>query len=206
MDKSDNKYTKTYFYLDLKLNLIIALLIILLIKSINVGQPTNDINFVGQAFIDEPVSTPIDNTFLDLKEISVDKDEPIDMIRKYVNDICMLYPNVEPELVRSIIYHESNFDPNAKNGNCLGLMQVSSYWHKERAKKLGVKDFFDPYSNVLLGVDYLSELIKQYKDTTLVLMLYNMKHDVAFKLYSEGKISGYAKSVLKKAEEYKEGG
>lgn len=129
-------------------------------------------------------------------------------INEYVDDICILYDNVEPELVKSIIWHESRYNPKAVNydGSCVGLMQISTFWHKSRAFELGVQDFFDPEGNILLGIDYLSELFNHYKDPVLVLMLYNMEHDTAFKLYNEGKISNYASSVLERAEMLKNGG
>jgi soluble lytic murein transglycosylase-like protein len=130
---------------------------------------------------------------------------PDEIINSYVKNICSKYDNVKPELVMSIIYHESRYDPRAKTGNCVGLMQVSSYWHADRATRLGASDFYDPYDNILIGVDYLSELFNTYKDPSLVLMLYNMNHEDAFKLYSEGKTSYYARSVLERAEKIKRG-
>lgn len=132
------------------------------------------------------------------------KTEPNEPINSYIRNICNQY-NVEPELVMSIVFHESRYRPEAKNGNCIGLMQVSTRWHSDRAARLGVKNFYDPYSNILLGVDYLSELLDKYKDPALVLMLYNMKHETAMKMYSDGKISNYARSVLAMAEEIKKG-
>lgn len=132
-------------------------------------------------------------------------DETVDTYDPYISEICKLYPFVGQALVKSIIYHESRFNPNEKTGNCLGLMQVSTDWHMDRAAKLGVTNFYDPYGNILMGVDYLNELFEKYEDTELVLMLYNMKHETAFKLHREGKVSKYASSVIAKAEEYKKG-
>jgi len=127
-----------------------------------------------------------------------------DQIKQYVREICAKYDNkVAPEIIMSMIEHESNYNPKAKVGSCLGLMQVSSRWHANRASRLGVSNFYDPYSNILLGVDYLNELLSQYKDIRLVLMLYNMNHNDAISMYHQGKISTYAKSVLNKASNYK---
>lgn len=119
----------------------------------------------------------------------------------YIRDISKQY-KLDPGLISSIIYHESRFNPKARTGNCLGLMQVSTTWHKKRADKLNVEDFYDPYGNILLGTDYISELIDQYKDPALALMMYNMKHDDALAMWKRGKISSYAKSVLAKAKQY----
>jgi soluble lytic murein transglycosylase-like protein len=127
-----------------------------------------------------------------------------DIINGYVRVISAKY-NINPELVMSIIQHESEYIPTAKTGDCLGLMQVSTRWHSSKAKVLGVTNFYDSYSNILLGVDYLSELFAQYKDPALVLMLYNMNHDDALALYAQGKTTQYARSVLSLAEVYQKG-
>jgi hypothetical protein len=139
-------------------------------------------------------------SFLSHKNLPLTQEE---IINNYVDDICLNhYSNVDPALIKSIIYQESRYNPKSKNGNCLGLMQISTHWHSDRAAKLGVTDFYDPYSNILLGVDYISELSIQYQDPVLVLMLYNMNHDTAHRMYAEGKISIYAQTVLTRAEEY----
>lgn len=144
------------------------------------------------------------NTVLEVTETEPSSQEVID---EYIRDICTLYDNVEPELVMSVVWHESRYNPDAVSSTqCVGLMQISPFWHKTRAYELGVDDFFDPKGNILLGVDYLSELTKQYKDLNLVLMLYNMDHDKAFEEYNKGEVSYYAKSVIERAEMLKNGG
>lgn len=92
-------------------------------------------------------------------------------INEYIKEICLSY-NMEPEFVEVLVYQESRYDVNAKNHNCVGLMQINTYYHADRAKRLGVTDFYDPYGNILLGVDYLSELFYQYKDPRMVLRVY----------------------------------
>jgi soluble lytic murein transglycosylase-like protein len=127
-----------------------------------------------------------------------------DAINNYVREIAAKY-KIEPELIMSIIQQESEYNPRATTGNCLGLMQVSSRWHKERASKLGITNFYDPYGNILLGVDYMSELLNKYKDPRLALMVYNMNQKTAIDMYKKGKISSYAKTVLDRAQKYKKG-
>lgn len=116
---------------------------------------------------------------------------------------------LDPYLVRSVIWHESGGDASAVNydGSCVGLMQVSTYWNKDRAAKLGVTDFFDPESNIMLGCDILNEFIneKGYAPE-LALMLYNMNHDKAFELYNKGLVSEYASNVLAHAYQMRNGG
>lgn len=137
--------------------------------------------------------TSFANTKVSEKEINI-----------YVKDICKEY-SIEPELVMSMIYYESSYNPTAKTGDCIGLMQISKRWHKERAKKLGVENIYEPRDNILLGVDYLSELFTKYKDPKLVLMMYNMNHKTAIRLYKQGKTTKYAKRVLARTKKLKKG-
>lgn len=116
-----------------------------------------------------------------------------------VEDICQQY-GVDPALIKSIIWHESRGNPLAGNGSCLGLMQISTKWHAARASRLGVTDFYDIRGNILLGVDYISELLQRYSDPAEALMFYNMG-SVGVDLYNSGHISNYAQSVLDKANE-----
>jgi soluble lytic murein transglycosylase-like protein len=157
---------------------------------------------------DKEEDTMTSSTMVEYIEISLDKPEPTsrELIDRHVQDISAMY-GVESSLIHSIIWYESRYIPDAKNKSetCLGLMQVCPKWHKKRAERLGVTDYLDPYSSILLGVDYISELQTKYKDIKLVLMLYNMSHKKAFELHRNGEISWYAKSVLKRANEIKQG-
>lgn len=123
-------------------------------------------------------------------------DEPFidESLYPYIVETCEEY-HLSPELVCSVIWHESRWQ-NVNNGNCIGLMQISSKWHTERMQKLGVDDLTDEKQNILVGIDYLAELFEKYEDPYLVLMLYNMKRSTAFKNYNNGNFSDYAISVL----------
>lgn len=137
--------------------------------------------------------------------------EPIlserEMIDGYIYELSSLY-NIDDKLIHSIVWHESRYDPDAvaSNGVCLGLMQVCTTWHSDRAARLGVSDFKDPRGSLLLGVDYLSELLEQTDgDIGFALMLYNMNHKEAYALHASGQLSSYANSVLSRAEELRQG-
>lgn len=148
----------------------------------------------------EVVSAPVVfNGEVTIVSVPLSEEEKIDM---YVDYICEGYP-VDPNLVKSIIFYESTYNSFARNGQCVGLMQINTYYHSRRAKELGISDLYSPYGNILVGVDYLSVLFKIYKDPALVLMVYNMGDEAAINLYNKGVISEYASKVLKRAEEIK---
>lgn len=120
-------------------------------------------------------------------------------IDSYIEIVSSEYA-ICPELVMAIVETESGYDPYARNGSCSGLMQVSTYWHKGRMQSLGVTNIFDEQSNILVGVDYLSELLEQY-DEPLALMVYNMGYTTAYSYYKNGTISSYAKNILVRKKE-----
>lgn len=122
-----------------------------------------------------------------------------DEYQQYVISVAEQY-NIAPELIMAIIETESSGKANAKNGSCKGLMQINVSCHKDRMNRLNVTDIYDPYSNVLVGADYLYELFTEYEDAELVLMLYSGKPN-AIKLYESGQITNYARNIIKRSDE-----
>lgn len=107
-----------------------------------------------------------------------------------------------------MIQVESNFQPNlTSSAGCIGLMQVSPYWQSDRAAKLGVDDLWNPYSNILVGVDFLEDLYYNYahRDIVLAVMMYNMNFERAKYMYYTGKRSQYAVDVFRIFDELKGG-
>lgn len=127
-------------------------------------------------------------------------------IETYTVEIGEKY-NICPELIQAIIERESGYDPYAKRGSCIGLMQVSEKWHSDRMEELGVTDLYDPYSNILVGTDYLAELFDESiqsgrgDDIYYVLMRYNLKTSTANSLWDSGEYTDYAIEVSERAAE-----
>lgn len=117
----------------------------------------------------------------------------------YVEEISEMY-NVCPELIFAIIEQESSGNPNAENAGCYGLMQVSERWHKDRMERLGVTDLFDPYGNILVGVDYLMELADTYGDLDMILMVYNGSSD-AQERWENGNPTEYVTDIVNRSVE-----
>ena len=119
--------------------------------------------------------------------------------QQYCVEIGNMY-GICPELLMAIIESESSGNPNAQNGNCKGLMQVSEKWHKDRMNRLGVADILDPYGNILVATDYLAELFEKYEDVGMVLMVFN--GDSRAKDYWNGTagLSKYAETILARSE------
>lgn len=121
----------------------------------------------------------------------------------YIYDICKNYeydfvPDL-PILIEAMMETESNFQPNVvSSANCVGLMQISVRWQSDRAAKLGVTDLFDPYGNILIGIDLLKDLYFNYahEDIQLAIMMYNMDFSLARKIRANGELTPYAIKVM----------
>jgi soluble lytic murein transglycosylase-like protein len=79
--------------------------------------------------------------------------------------------NLDPKLVRALIYVESAENPVAvSNRGALGLMQLMP----ATADELGVHDPLMPMDNVRGGVKYFSQMLKRFNgDVKLALAAYN---------------------------------
>jgi soluble lytic murein transglycosylase-like protein len=78
---------------------------------------------------------------------------------------------VDPQIVKSVMLVESNFNPRAvSRKGARGLMQLMP----ETARRFGVADRFDPLENLRGGVEYLAGLLRLYGgDVALALAAYN---------------------------------
>ena len=117
---------------------------------------------------------------------------------------------ISPYLVYAVCWRESRYNINitGDNGESHGLMQIKVKYHSERLDRLGVSDLYDPKQNIMVGIDYLGELLNYREDTTLewALMAYNGGPTYANEMQKNGKVSGYALEVLSKLNElYLEG-
>lgn len=101
-----------------------------------------------------------------------------------------------PELIQAICFKESGFQPDVESDGHIGIMQISPKWHKGRMDMLGVSDIYDLRGNMTVGVDYLSELICQYEDVSVALMIYNGDSSAEDVLIGSDSISAYADEIL----------
>lgn len=145
----------------------------------------------SEAFVFTPYDFPPDESF--------DHFPLSDEFQEYIYNLCGEY-SISYAFVISVIWRESMFDPNAKNGNCKGLMQINEPMHKDRMEKLGVTDLYNTYENVKTGIDYLSYLFNKYQDCHVVLMAYNGGESYAKRLINKGIYStSYSRWICDKA-------
>lgn len=109
--------------------------------------------------------------------------------------------NICPELIQAICYKESRFRPDVESGGCVGIMQISPKWHKDRMDRLGVTDLKDIGENMKVATDYLSELSESYEDVGVVLMIYNGDSSVQDVICGADRVLEYAEEILAISEE-----
>lgn len=97
------------------------------------------------------------------------------LIQKY-----SLIEKLDPNLVRSIIYRESRFNPNVKsNKGAVGLMQVLP----STASFVGASgNLYDPETNIKAGTRYLSYLSNLFNGNLVkIIAAYNAGHGAVIK-------------------------
>lgn len=106
-----------------------------------------------------------------------------------------------PELLEAIAYQESKYDPAAKNGPCMGLMQVSAC-HNQRYIDAGwsPSDWDDSYKNMYVAASYLLELFEKYEDIGIVLGVYHGESNAVSKGMN-GNLSSYTREILERSAE-----
>lgn len=128
----------------------------------------------------------------------------LEWIGFYIDLIAPRY-DLDPDLIRAVIWAESRFNPKCITNEAQGLMQVIPRWHEARMDKLSITDLLDPYSNILIGCDYLHELVAQTGSIPYALMIYNMGYSNAQKIYNKGETTAYVQEILRVQSELKEG-
>lgn len=121
---------------------------------------------------------------------------------EYIGEICK-DKQISPELVEAVIEQESGWNPDAQNGECVGLMQVDQVIHWKRAQDMGVYTLKDPYDNIRVGISILEDLLKKYGEPAPALMYYNAGYSevCGITAYNNGTISRYADEIMKRSAE-----
>ena len=218
MKEIRKKLIKMAIYLTLGISLAATIIYIIIMNNIydakayynNIPQEKSN-NDISENI--KPVKEKSDKLHTDIvkcissgltrEEVNITRN---DDVIKLTEEIAPLY-KLSPKLLQAIIWYESSNDSTAVNQNtgCCGYMQISADWHTERMNKLGVDNLYDPYSNILVGADYLRELLDTYKDLSLSLMIYN-GDDRSFELYNNNERSEYADNIISLFNELKSSG
>jgi soluble lytic murein transglycosylase-like protein len=122
------------------------------------------------------LSKPLNSSQSTVSPIAMTSLPPLSLLNatsdmdQLINQASQQY-NLPAKLIKAVIQHESNFNPNAlSKSGASGLMQLMP----TTARSLGVNDVFDPEQNILAGSKYLKQMLDKYAgNLELALAAYN---------------------------------
>ena len=158
----------------------------------------------SEAIVDVPAEPMPEATVVSVYDVPLDLE-----LQLFIIQACEDH-HIEPSIVIAMIERESRFKVNAMgdNGAAYGLMQIQKRWHEGRMDKLGVTDLLDPYQNVLVGIDFVAELLDHYNgDVECALMAFNAGMSGANKYwFSKGIYSNdYSQTIMERSRFFREG-
>lgn len=120
-------------------------------------------------------------------------------LQEYIHTLCEEH-NLAYSFIIALIETESNFNSDIVSAtDDYGLMQINACNHRDDF------DYLDPYDNVTMGIEMLSDLAEKYSDVESVLMAYNLGEAGAVNLWNQGIYStDYTTKVLDKKLKYEE--
>ena len=133
------------------------------------------------------IATAIDNPEVYAKPVP----DPVPVVQletnSHIDKMAKRY-GLNPQIIKALIEEESGWLSSAEgdNGNSVGLMQIQERWHRERMKRLGVTNLYNPEQNITVGCDILSELLNKYGNYKDALSVYNSGNIHDGKQYAEG--------------------
>lgn len=121
-------------------------------------------------------------------------------LQEVMQEACEQY-SVPYSLALAIAERESNFDLDADNGICVGIMQIHPI-NYERLRSLGIEPT-EYEGNIIAGVYMIGELLDEYGDVSKALMAYNCGESGASQLWEQGYTSSeYSRQVMSLAEKW----
>ena len=149
----------------------------------------------------------VQNTIPVTEEVEELKDEdgfvyydiPLELdIQRHIFDECQLY-EVPYELAMAVMYVETGgtFDSSLRSKtNDSGLFQINDI-HKKWLNESGITDIYNPYQNSSAGIWILKDALSKGDGIHTSLMVYNMGHGGARRLWKKGVYSSkYSRKVV----------
>ena len=148
----------------------------------------------------------VQNTIPATEEVEELKDEdgfvyydiPLELdIQRHIFDECQLH-EVPYELAMAVMYVETGgtYKTDLRSNNDSGLFQVNDV-HKKWLEESGINDLYNPYQNSSAGIWILKDALSKSDNIHTSLMVYNMGHGGAKKLWKKGIYSSkYSRKIV----------
>ena len=109
-------------------------------------------------------------------------------------------------LILAVCETESDFDPDCRTGQCVGLMQIHSAYAGSFARAAGLEsyDLRDPEDNMRIGAYLLNDYLDRYQgDLHFALMAYNLGEWGALAKRRDGvETTSYSRKVVGRIEKW----
>lgn len=117
-----------------------------------------------------------------------------ELYRFYISQICEQYlPDVDPYITLAVLETESQYRVDlVSSAGAVGLMQWIPKYHAWRMEKYNLNDMWDPYTNIIVGMDLLNDFYQSSGSWSNALYEYNHSTD-------------YVNLILSKADLLREG-
>ena len=123
-------------------------------------------------------------------------------LQDVMQEACEKY-GVPYALALAVAQSESDFDLEADNGTCWGVMQIHPI-NYDRLRENGIEPT-EYEGNIVAGVFMLGELLEKYGDTHKALMAYNCGETGARRLWKQGyDTSSYSRKVVTRYEKWQQ--
>ena len=123
-------------------------------------------------------------------------------LQDVMQEACDKY-GVPYALALAVAESESDFDLEADNGTCWGVMQIHPI-NYDRLRENGIEPT-EYEGNIVAGVFMLGELLEKYSDTHKALMAYNCGETGAKRLWKQGyDTSSYSRKVVTRYEKWQQ--
>lgn len=94
------------------------------------------------------------------------------IVQQYLYSVCKSY-DFDYATALAVIETESGYRwDTVSSCGAVGYMQVIPKHHSERMDRFGVTDISNPFQNIVVGIDYLSELQGRFKNMDKALTAY----------------------------------
>lgn len=208
-------------YLIARISLILALAVVVLFLTVFAGEgeqkstQTGKITTTAAEYHPKAQLLSADNPPEDYENLYIEQaliqqeyyrdDVPLSYeLQDVMQSACTCY-GVPYSLALAVCQTESSFDQGARNGECIGYMQIHSINFERLSEATYGANPRQPNGNITCGVYLLGELLDKYDDTTKALMAYNCGRTGAAKLWKQGIASTeYTRTVEARADQWQQ--